>query len=73
MSIFSALLDWLRSLFFSKQLEIALVGLQNSGKTSLVNVLAAGEFSESMIPTVYSICYPLHLQMTDMRHTAAST
>ena len=52
MSIFSAFLDWLRSLFFSKQLEIALVGLQNSGKTSLVNVLAAGEFSESMIPTV---------------------
>ncbi|KAH9812716.1 ADP-ribosylation factor family-domain-containing protein [Melampsora americana] len=51
-SIIQAILSWLRSLFFSKELEITLVGLQNSGKTSLVNVLMSGQFSETMIPTV---------------------
>ena len=29
-----------------------MVGLQNSGKTTLVNVLTTGEFTEDMIPTV---------------------
>ena len=33
-------------------MEITLVGLQNSGKTTLVNVLAGNGFSEDMIPTV---------------------
>lgn len=30
--MFAAFLQWLRSLFWSKQLEVALIGLQNSGK-----------------------------------------
>ncbi|KAI8644944.1 hypothetical protein BD408DRAFT_412409 [Parasitella parasitica] len=34
------LLDWLRSLFFKTEMELTLVGLQNSGKTTLVNVIA---------------------------------
>ncbi|KAJ3401828.1 hypothetical protein CcCBS67573_g00246 [Chytriomyces confervae] len=33
-------------------MELTLVGLQNSGKTTLVNVIANGEFTEDMIPTV---------------------
>jgi ADP-ribosylation factor-like protein 8 len=45
-------MDWLRSLFFQEEMEITLVGLQNSGKTTLVNVLAGNGFSEDMIPTV---------------------
>ena len=45
-------LDWLRSLFFREEMEVTLVGLQNSGKTTLVNVLATGQFNEDMIPTV---------------------
>lgn len=45
-------LDWLRSLFFREEMEVTLVGLQNSGKTTLVNVLATGEYTEDMIPTV---------------------
>lgn len=45
-------LDWLRSLFFREEMEVTLVGLQNSGKTTLVNVLATGQFTEDMIPTV---------------------
>ena len=32
MSFFTAFMDWLRSLFFSRELEITLVGLQNSGE-----------------------------------------
>ncbi|CAD6577300.1 MAG: hypothetical protein CYPHOPRED_000216 [Cyphobasidiales sp. Tagirdzhanova-0007] len=51
-AVFSYVLNWLRGLFFSKELEITLVGLQNAGKTSLVNVLSAGQFSEEMVPTV---------------------
>ena len=46
------MLDWLRSLFFKQEMELTLVGLQNSGKTTLVNVIATGSFSEDMIPTV---------------------
>lgn len=45
-------LDWLRSLFFKKEMELSLIGLQNAGKTSLVNVIASGAFHEDMIPTV---------------------
>ncbi|BGP43773.1 hypothetical protein JCM10449v2_007830 [Rhodotorula kratochvilovae] len=47
-----AFLDWLRSLFWSTTLDVACIGLQNAGKTSLVNVLTNNQFSESMIPTV---------------------
>ncbi|CEQ41069.1 SPOSA6832_02760 [Sporobolomyces salmonicolor] len=69
--MFQALLNWLRSLFWSTALDCALIGLQNAGKvrpslarspqrgaltphpqTSLVNVLAHGQFSQSMIPTI---------------------
>ncbi|CAG9461935.1 unnamed protein product [Pedinophyceae sp. YPF-701] len=46
------LIEWLRGLFFKKEMELSLIGLQNAGKTSLVNVLATGHFSQDMIPTV---------------------
>ncbi|CAJ0639221.1 10191_t:CDS:2 [Entrophospora sp. SA101] len=51
-SILKSFLDWLRGLFFKTELELTLVGLQNSGKTTLVNVIAVRRFSEDMIPTV---------------------
>lgn len=41
-----------RSLFFKKEMELSLIGLQNAGKTSLVNTIATGAFHEDMIPTV---------------------
>ncbi|GAA6042917.1 hypothetical protein JCM8097_002772 [Rhodosporidiobolus ruineniae] len=47
-----AFFDWIRSLFWSTTLDIAVIGLQNAGKTSLVNVLTHNDFTESMIPTV---------------------
>ncbi|EOY04367.1 ADP-ribosylation factor-like A1A [Theobroma cacao] len=40
------------SLFFKQEMELSLVGLQNAGKTSLVNAIATGGYSEDMIPTV---------------------
>ncbi|OAQ21998.1 hypothetical protein K457DRAFT_1911908 [Linnemannia elongata AG-77] len=39
-SFIQSILDWLRSLFFKTEMELTLVGLQNSGKTTLVNVIA---------------------------------
>ncbi len=34
------LLDWFRSLFWKEEMELTLVGLQYSGKTTFVNVIA---------------------------------
>ena len=45
-------LQWFQSLFFKQEMELSLVGLQNSGKTTLVGVIASGDFTEDMIPTV---------------------
>ncbi|ODN92777.1 arf/Sar family protein [Cryptococcus wingfieldii CBS 7118] len=50
--IFLNLFNWLRSLFFAKHLEVTIVGLQASGKTSLVNVLGSDQWSEDVVPTV---------------------
>lgn len=50
--IIGPVLRWLQAVFFSKHLQIAVLGLQSAGKTSLVNVLSSGQFSEEMVPTV---------------------
>lgn len=52
MAWWQGFLDWLRSLFFKKEMELSLIGLQNAGKTSLVNTIATASFHEDMIPTV---------------------
>ncbi|ONK59904.1 uncharacterized protein A4U43_C08F12150 [Asparagus officinalis] len=52
MGLLETILNWLRSLFFKQEMELSLIGLQNAGKTSLVNVIATGGYSEDMIPTV---------------------
>jgi ADP-ribosylation factor-like protein 8 len=44
--------DYLRSMFFNKELELTILGLQNAGKTTLVNVLANNKFDEDTIPTI---------------------
>jgi len=51
-NIVDSLLDWLKSLFWKQEMELTLIGLQNSGKTTLVNVIATGTYTEDMIPTV---------------------
>ncbi|CAL1713187.1 unnamed protein product [Somion occarium] len=50
--IFTSIIQWLSGLFFSKTAEITIVGLQASGKTSLVNVIGTGQWSEDVVPTV---------------------
>jgi ADP-ribosylation factor-like protein 8 len=40
------------SWFFTKEMELSLIGLQNAGKTSLVTVLTTGFYHEDTIPTV---------------------
>lgn len=37
----------LASLFFKQEMELSLIGLQNAGKTSLVNVIAVSHSSLS--------------------------
>lgn len=51
-AFFGRLLDWFKSLFWKEEMELTLVGLQYSGKTTFVNVIASGQFNEDMIPTV---------------------
>ncbi|KAK6056312.1 ADP-ribosylation factor family protein [Cooperia oncophora] len=46
-------LEWFAEfVFWKEEMELTLVGLQNSGKTTFVNVIASGQFTEDMIPTV---------------------
>uniref|UniRef100_A0A8C1XCP4 ADP-ribosylation factor-like 8Bb n=2 Tax=Cyprinus carpio TaxID=7962 RepID=A0A8C1XCP4_CYPCA len=52
LALIHRLLDWFRSLFWKEEMELTLVGLQYSGKTTFVNVIASGQFNEDMIPTV---------------------
>jgi ADP-ribosylation factor-like protein 8 len=47
-----AFLRWLRRMFFGREMEIVVIGLQNAGKTSFVDALGGGVFEEDMIPTV---------------------
>ncbi|XP_049848878.1 ADP-ribosylation factor-like protein 8 [Schistocerca gregaria] len=47
----NALINWIKSLFWRQEMELTLVGLQNSGKSTLVNSIATGTF-EDMAPTV---------------------
>lgn len=49
---FKNIFAWIRSLFFNKELELTILGLQNAGKTTLVNVLANNKFDEDSIPTI---------------------
>ena len=50
------ILNWLKSLFFKQEMELTLVGLQNSGKTTLVNVVAV------RVPPPRSRAHPSHAQ-----------
>jgi len=51
-SFFDDILNWIQSLFWKQEMDLTLVGLQNSGKSSLVNVITTGKFEDNTIPTV---------------------
>ena len=40
--MFKKIMDWIKGLFWSKELELSIVGLQNAGKTTLVNTISTG-------------------------------
>lgn len=40
LALFNKLLDWFKALFWKEEMELTLVGLQYSGKTTFVNVIA---------------------------------
>mmetsp|Transcript_11544 Transcript_11544/g.13067 ORF Transcript_11544/g.13067 Transcript_11544/m.13067 type:complete len:185 (+) Transcript_11544:51-605(+) len=46
------LFSWLQGIFWAQEMEIAILGLQNAGKSSFVQVINTGVFEENMIPTV---------------------
>ncbi|KAF4583245.1 arf/Sar family, other [Ophiocordyceps camponoti-floridani] len=50
--LFRRVYDWLLRTFWAMEMDVTLVGLQNAGKTSLLRVLAGGEFTLDSIPTV---------------------
>merc|ERR1712125_161348 len=51
-AFFQGILEWFQNLFWKQEMELTLVGLQNSGKTTLVSVISSGQFTEGTIPTV---------------------
>ena len=52
MNFFKQLLDWIKNQFFSKELELSIVGLHGAGKSTLINSIQTGAFDEDTIPTV---------------------
>jgi len=50
--MFKGLVDWFYSLFWKKELDICIIGLQNAGKTSLVNSMITGHFDSETKPTI---------------------
>lgn len=52
LALINRLLDWFRSLFWKEEMELTLVGLQYSGKTTFVNVIAVRNVSSSCTVSV---------------------
>lgn len=52
LSLWHSFVEWLRSLFFKREMELSLIGLNRAGKSTLVEVLASGNFKEDFVPTV---------------------
>lgn len=53
-SMINKILDWFRSLFWKEEMELTLVGLQGSGKTTFVNVIAV---KKKFILNIYIYIY----------------
>ena len=52
LGFFNKIIDWIKGQFFNKELEMAIVGLQNAGKTTLVKSITDGIYDEDTIPTI---------------------
>lgn len=51
-TLWQSILEWLQNLFFQQEMELTILGLQNAGKTTLVNLISTGDFTDDRIPTV---------------------
>ena len=45
LAFLNRIIEWFKSLFWKEEMELTLVGLQNSGKTTFVNVIAVSQAS----------------------------
>ena len=54
MLIFDKIKEWLKNLFFSKEMEITLIGLESAGKTTLLKAITDGKHQDmkDTIPTI---------------------
>ena len=43
LAFLNRIIEWFKSLFWKEEMELTLVGLQNSGKTTFVNVIAVSQ------------------------------
>lgn len=69
LAIINRILDWFKSLFWKEEMELTLVGLQYSGKTTFVNVIAVINYNMlffSFISVVVTIKTDLCLLRLDM-------
>jgi len=44
MTLINRILDWIKSKFWTEEMELTLVGLQCSGKTTFVHVIAVSNY-----------------------------
>lgn len=68
LALINRILDWIKSLFWKEEMELTLVGLQYSGKTTFVNVIAVCIISKQSLCTknysaydknvIKCICFP---------------
>lgn len=54
LSLINRILDWFKSLFWKEEMELTLVGLQCSGKTTFVNVIAVS--NQPLIINSFNLC-----------------
>ena len=57
------ILDWFKNVFWKEEMELALVGLQNSGKTTFVNVISVRQrrYGRAIWPRVKCGCADLRM------------
>lgn len=64
LAMINRVLDWIRSLFWKEEMELTLVGLQNSGKTTFVNVIAV--LVMFIVFRIQQIQVKITLEITDL-------
>lgn len=56
LSLINRILDWFKSLFWKEEMELTLVGLQCSGKTTFVNVIAVSSVPNRLL-NIVNLCF----------------